>query len=59
MTHMGVGARLRWIVIAIVAIVISGCVDTQSANTAAGGLSGQLQTFATDTLRHILAAWLF
>ena len=58
MAHIGVGARLRLIGVAIVAIVISGCVDTQSTTSAAGGLSEQLQTFAADTLRHIFAAWL-
>ena len=44
---------------ASVSVALSGCVDAQKAIPSASGLGEQLQTFATDFLRHLLAAGLF
>lgn len=55
----GVRGWLRLIAAAATALTLFGCVAAQDAMTAGSGLGEQLQTFASDALRHVFAAWLF
>lgn len=59
MTSNGFTGWLRLSAAAAVVAALFGCVSTQNAIASASGLGGQLQTFATDLLRHLLAARLF
>jgi len=58
MTNTSVRGRLRLSAVAAAAVVLPGCIDMQNTFTSADGISEQLQTFAADTLHHLLAAWL-
>lgn len=55
----GVRGWLRLTAAAATALSLFGCVAAQDTITSGGGLGEQLQTFASDALRHAFAAWLF
>jgi len=59
MVANGVRRRLRLIAVAVTTMMLTGCVGTQDTMAATSNLGDQLQTFAADAVRHLLAAWLF